>query len=131
MKILFATEDCLYMILIGAIVIGLSEKYFKLPQLNAVWGALFAIGIILTLLDIIHTFTDLSRHPLVLIGALANNLIDGTLLAALTAKYFNFTIPKLSTYAAQYLANPTYLFYIGGFFVVASVFWIIVWPMFD
>jgi len=131
MKLLFATEDCLYMILMGAIVIGLSGKYFKLPQLDMVWGALFAIGIILTLMDIFHTFTDLSRHPMVLIGALFNNIIDGVLLAALTAKSFNFTIPMLTQYAAPYLTNPVYLFYIGGFFVATSMIWMVLWPMFD
>jgi hypothetical protein len=132
MKILFATEDSIFGILLAAIVVGLSGKYFKLPTgLEYVWGALFAIGIILVLFDIIHTFTDLSRHPMVLIGSLINNILEGTIFVAFVSKFFNFTIPMLTTYAQPYISNPTYLFYIGAFLAVSNVIWLVIWPMFD
>jgi hypothetical protein len=131
MKILFATEDSIYGILLAAIVLGLSGKYYNIPQLDILWGALFAIGIILTLFDIMHTFTDLSRHPIVLVGAFFNNLIDLILYVAFAAKMFVLNIPFLTQFMTSYITNPTYLFYIGAFLIITNVFWLVAWPFFD
>lgn len=131
MKILFATEDSLYGILLAALVLGLSGKYYKVPQIDILWGALFTIGIILTFFDIIHTFTDLSRHPVVLVGAFFNNVIDLILFVTFAAKMFVLNIPFLTQFMTPYLTNPVYLFYIGAFLLITNVFWLIAWPLFD
>jgi len=129
MKFAFESEDCIYGIIIGMLVIGFSGKYFNVPNIPYLWGALFAVAVILTILDIFHTFTDLGRHPIALILVLLNNLIDGALQIAYMGKFFKFSIPKLSAFINPYLANNTYVFYIGVFFVVTSFIWLIVWPM--
>ncbi|MBI5061876.1 MAG: hypothetical protein HZB67_06225 [Candidatus Aenigmarchaeota archaeon] len=124
MKILFEYEDCIYGIIIGVILIGLSGTFFTLPDYPMIWGALFGIAAILTILDVRHTFSDLSGHSVLIILALLNNIIDLILEIALTAKMFNLDIPYLSEQLNPYLNDPTMLAGIGTFFIVTSCLWI-------
>ncbi len=124
MKILFEYEDCIYGIIIGIILIGLSGMFFTLPDYPMVWGALFAIAAVLTILDVRHTFTDLSGHSGLIILALLNNIADFVIEIAITSKMFNFSIPYLSDALNPYLSDPTALVGIGAFFIVTSCLWI-------
>ena len=125
MKLLHESEDCIFGIILGILIIGFSGKFFTLPKLNIVWGILFAIAVVLSVLDVINTLTDLGYHHLVLIGAFLNNLIDLIIEVLFMAKYFGFSIPFFSKLVNPLLSNPTYLFCIGVFVIATSVFWLI------
>ncbi len=129
MKLLFASEDAVLGIVLGVLIVGFSGKYFSVPSWNILWGVLFAVGVIMTVLDVFHTLADLGRHPLVVILALLNNLIDAVFELAFMAKFFGFGIPVLSGFLNPVIAEPMYLFIIGIFFIVTSVIWLVVWPM--
>jgi len=124
MKILFEYEDCIYGIFIGVILFGLSGMFFQLPAYPMVWGALFGIAAILTILDVRHTFSDLSGHVVMILLALLNNVADFIIEIAMTAKLFNFEIPYLSEQLNPYLADPLVLAGLGAFFIVTSILWI-------
>ncbi|GAI73174.1 unnamed protein product, partial [marine sediment metagenome] len=38
MKFLFEAEDCIVGVIVGLILIGLSGKFFPLPEWNILWG---------------------------------------------------------------------------------------------
>lgn len=124
MKLIFEAEDCIVGIGIGLLMIGLSGKYFTLPKLNYLWAIAFFVSFLLTIFDVVHTFSDLAFHPMLLVLLLANNIIDGIIEIALTAKYFGFTLGKVSTLLNPYFDKPEVMFIIGIFFIVSSVFWL-------
>ena len=129
MKLIHEYEDCFIGILIGVLLIGLSERYLTLPDLAIVWGIAFIISAIFTILDIFHTISDLGNKIFPLFILFLNHIIDIALELALAGFYFNFNIPYLSDFLNPYLADPFYLFIMGIFFVVSSLFWIIATPI--
>lgn len=129
MKLIFESEDCIVGIGVGLLMIGLSGKWkFTLPELNYLWAVAFFVSFLLTIFDVVHTFSDLSYHPMMLALLVANNVVDGIVEIALTAKYFGFEIPKISALLNPYLAKPEIMFALGIFFLASSVFWLVAMP---
>ena len=127
MKFLFESEDCIVGIIVGLVMVGLSGRYFQLPNIPLLWGFVFTISLAFTIFDVIHTFSDLGGHPLLIVLLLINNAIDFILEAALAAMYFGMTLPFFSL-LNPYLSNPAVLYAAGIFFIISSIFWIIVFP---
>ena len=59
-----------------------------------------------------------------------NNAVDFVIELALAIKYLGLEInlPLISEFIIPLLEEPTTLFFIGIFFIVSSVFWIIAFP---
>lgn len=109
-------------------MIGFAGKYYSIPQWKIVWGIFFAACLIMTILDIFHTISTMSMHPGLLFLAFLNNLIDGVVELAFAVKFFAVKIPLVTQYALPYLANSTYVFFMGAFLVATSVFWLVMMP---
>ncbi len=129
MKFLFEAEDCVVGIIVGLILVGLSGRFFQLPGWNLLWGIIFIVSLIFTILDVTHTFTDFGGHILLIILLLLNNIIDFVIEIALAVKYLNLgiTLPYVSQYMPL-LDNPLTLLILGIFFVASSIFWLITFP---
>lgn len=125
MKFLHAAEDCIFGIIVGVVLIGLSGIYFALPDLGMAWAAVFLISFLFTLFDMRHTFSDMSGHRLMLAALIINNIIDFVIEISMAAKLLNFNIPYLSDALNPYLVDPTVLLYLGIFFIASSIFWLV------
>jgi len=129
MKLLFSSEDCLVGLVVGAVLLGLSGKYYTLPEWNILWGILFLVSLIFTFFDVFHTFSDLPGHMFLTILLFLTNIVDFIFEVALSVKYLglNITLPFISQYMPL-LEEPTVLFGLGVFFLASIVFWLIVTP---
>ena len=128
MKCLFEAEDSIIGIIVGLLFIGLSGVFFALPKFTYdtfVWGGIFAISLIFTVLDVKHTFRDLSGHALLLVILLLNNAIDFVIELGMAAKMFGLNIPYITTYLTPYMESPMILLFIGVFFIGSSIFWMV------
>lgn len=131
MKLFHEIEDCIIGLITGLLMVGLSGYFIILPGMHILWGLLFAISAIVTIFDVTFTIFDLGEKVLPLILLLLNNAIDIIIEIVLAAKYLGFSLnnlPLLET-AAYYLSQPQYLFWVGAFFIVSSLFWIIATPI--
>ncbi len=128
MKFLFESEDSIVGIIVGVVLVGMSGTFFSLTKFaydNFVWGALFAVSLVFTLLDVKHTFSDIGgHHKLMLLILLLNNAIDFIVELAMAGRMFAINVPYVSSFMNPYLSQ-TMLLYIGMFFVASSVFWLI------
>lgn len=129
MKLIHEYEDCFVGIIIGVLLIGLSERYFTLPDLAIVWGVLFIISALFTIFDFIFTLFDLGSKIFPLFILFLNHIIDIALEVALAAYYFNYNIPYISEFMNPFISDPFYLLIMGIFFVASSIFWIIATPI--
>ncbi|MFH1275508.1 MAG: hypothetical protein ABIH82_00190 [Candidatus Woesearchaeota archaeon] len=129
MKLIFAEEDSVYGILMGVLIIGLSGKYFNVPDLPSVWGAMFCISLLFSALDFAHAFTRFSRHIGIVILHFANIVIDIVLEVSFISMFFKFEVPFISTMTVPLLQAPETLFIVGIFYVVSNVFWVVAFPM--
>ena len=136
MKLLLETEDSILGILLGLLLIGLSGKYFNLPKLYTIYGIFIAAYLVLTVIDIVHTFTDLGRHFVVIFFAVLSSLIDLILGYLIMAKFLGlkaitlpFIMPFLTKYIVPLLSTESGLFSIGLFFLITNVCWLIIWPI--
>lgn len=129
MKFLFEAEDCVVGIIVGLILVGLSGRFFQLPEWNLLWGLLFLVSLIFTILDVLHTFRDFGGHILLTILLLLNNIIDFVIEIALAVKYLDLgiTLPYISQYMPL-LDNPLTLLVLGIFFVASSILWLVIYP---
>lgn len=130
MKLFHEIEDCIIGVIVGLILIGLSGKYFQLPEWNIIWGLIFVVSLIFTILDVFYTIMDFGGHFLLIILLFINNAVDFVIELALAIKYLGLEInlPLISEFIMPLLEEPTTLFFLGIFFVVSSIFWIIVFP---
>jgi len=129
MKFIFEGEDCIVGIIIGLLLVGLSGKYFTIPELSPILLGLIFIGsVIFSVLDIFHTFHDFAGHIFLIVLLFINNLIDIFIELGYIGYAFNFNVPYVSQIIGPYLLEPTYMFLFGAFFVVSSVFWLMVFP---
>jgi len=131
MKLFFSNEDSVFGILIGVILIGLSGKLFNIPNIPILYGILFGLSLVLTVLDILAVFTALHRHFMITALNWINNVVDAVLELAFIAYFFKLNIPFISTVIVPHLSSPSNLFIIGIFFVVVSIFWLIAHPFID
>lgn len=131
MKLLFEAEDCLIGIGIGLLMIGLSGKYFSVPEWPYLWAIAFFISFLFTIFDVVHTFSDISGHISLMILLIINNVADAIIEIALTAKFFGLEIPTLSAFLNPYFNMPGIMFAFGIFFIISSVFWLIAFPFME
>jgi len=132
MKLFFAQEDAAYGILVGLFIIGLSGRFYdisKIANIKIIPIALFALSLFLTGLDIAHNITNLFGVHIIATSLLfINNLIDAAIEVGFLSLYTSIKVPVISNYLS-YLQDPVALFYIGVFFVVTNIIWILVYPM--
>ncbi len=128
MKLLFEAEDCLVGIGIGLLIVGLSGKYYTVPEWGVLWGIAFFFSFIMTILDVIHTFSDIGGHIVMLMILFINNAADAIIEIALAAKFLGFEIPRISAFLNPFLDRPEVMLGIGIFFIISSVFWLIYFP---
>jgi len=128
MKLIFAAEDCIVGFLVGFMLIGFSGEFFNLPNWNILWGILFVFSFILTILDILHSLTDMGwGHIFLVIIGFVTNFIDGIIEILFIIKFFNLNIAFLK-FLSPILSNSSYQFAFGVFFIVNSIFWLLLWP---
>ncbi len=126
MKFLFDAEDCVFGLLVGYVLIGMSGIWYKLPAWPMwLWGIVFAVSLIFTLLDFANTVKELTHHPVLIALAFLNNVVDAVIELAMLAIAFSFTVPVLSPALNPYLTQPLWLMVAGIFIVVSSIFWFI------
>ncbi|MFC1800820.1 hypothetical protein ACFLYT_02060 [Nanoarchaeota archaeon] len=131
MKILFDAEDSVLGIIAAGIIIGLSNKYYSVPDWTIVYGIFFAICALFSFFDIFHGVVHVANmHPLISIAGFLNNLVDVAVEIAFVAFFFNFNIPWLSSFMAPFLTGP-WLFWVGVFIGGTSLIWLIAWPMLE
>ncbi len=131
MKLFHEFEDCIIGLIVGLLLVGLSGYFILLPQINVLWGILFAVSALVTLFDVIFTMFDLGEKIVPLILLLFNNIIDIIVEITLAAKYLELSldsIPLLDA-IANYLLEPKYLLIAGIFFIASSLFWMIATPL--
>ena len=131
MKLFHEIEDCIIGLLVGLLIIGLSGYFLQLPQIDVLWGLLFAISALFTLFDVTFTLFDLGEKIVPLMFLLFNNAIDIIIEIALASKYLGFSLSNLPFMETivQYLSQPQYLLWAGIFFIASSIFWIIATPL--
>jgi len=131
MKLIFAEEDCVYGILMGIIIVGLTGKYIKIPSWPIIYGIAFSISLILSFMDIAHSFSGMHRHPGIITLHWITIVIDMILEITFITFFFNIQIPFISTVLFSFIKNNTILFYIGVYFVVSNIFWTVASPLTD
>ena len=129
MKLIFPEEDSVFGIILGLIVLGLSGKYYKVPDLSLVYGIFFGISMLLTVADIFATFTRMHRHMAITVLNWLNNVADTVLDLAFISFFFKLNIPFITPTVVPYLASPSNLYIIGIFYVASNVFWIVLHPL--
>lgn len=130
MKLLFAAEDCVVGFLIGGLLIGFSGKFFNLPNWTTLWGVLFVFSLLLTVLDVIHSLTDLGwGHIFLVIFGFVTNFVDMIIEILFIIKFFDLNIGFLS-FLSPITSNPVYQLIFGIFFIVNSILWLLIWPMY-
>ena len=129
MKFWFEAEDCIIGVFVGLLIIGLSGKFIQLPKLNILWGFLFLVSLIFTILDVVYTFMDFGGHLALIVLLFINNIVDFIIELALAVKYLNLgiTLPYISQFMPL-LDDPLILFVIGIFFIISSIFWLVIFP---
>jgi len=127
MKMIFESEDCILGILVGLAIIGMSGKLFNLPYAKTILMVLIPIYLIVIVLDVVHEFSELSRHFMFVGSALLHNTFDIILCVAFYALFFSFNIPLISSLTG-YLSEVTILYYLGIFEVASHVVWLALSP---
>ena len=126
MKLLFEEEDCVFGILVGLVLIGLSGKFIHLPKISFLYGIIFGFSLVLSFLDLASLFTRLHHHFAITALNIANNAIDIVLELLFIAYFFSFKIPFLTPFLEPLATTPAALFYIGIFFLATNIFWVII-----
>ena len=128
MKLLVEIEDQLAGIATGILLIAYTEKYFKIPYSRTLLLISLVIFFIFLILDIIYNFKDIGgQHIGWMIHAQLNSLVDIALVASLFSWLTKIKIPILTERVVPYFQNPSIVLAVGFFFVIASIFWLILY----
>jgi len=125
MKLLFESEDCIVGLIVGILLIGLSDIIFSVPDWPLVWGIIIVLSLLMTIFDVFHTFSDLGGHIFLLILLLLNNFVDIIIELALIGFFFKFSIPFITPFFDPLLSSPIIFISLGVFFIASSLFWLI------
>lgn len=128
MKLLVEIEDQLAGIAAGIMVIAFTERYFKIPYSRTLLLISLVIFFIFLILDIIYNFKDIGgQHIGWMILAQVSSLIDIALVASMFSWLTKFNMPLVTERIVPYLDNPSIVLAIGFFFVIGSIFWLILY----
>jgi hypothetical protein len=127
MKLIFDAEDCVIGIFFGALLIAMSERWFKLAYVKPALLVVSVLLLIVIVIDIIHEFSNLGRHFIFVGLSILHNLFDIVLILGLFAVSLNFSLPLLGHFT-PYLADKAILFWLGVFEVVSHVVWLAMMP---
>lgn len=128
MKLLVEIEDQLAGIAAGIMVIAFTERYFKIPYSRTLLLISLVAFFIFLILDIFYNFKDIGgQHIGWMIFAQINSLVDIALVGALFSWLTKINIPYLTEMVVPYLENQTIILAIGLFFVIGSIFWLVIY----
>jgi hypothetical protein len=126
MRINFEVFDCIWGILVGAILLGLSGLYFSLPNISLLWGVFFAVSAITTVVDVALCVKDFhDMHKIMLLGIVLSSIVYIVVEIGMVSKFFSITIPFITQSVVPILSQPMMLVYISAFFIVTSIIWLI------
>lgn len=129
MKFGLAVEDCIIGAIMGALMVGLSGKFFSLVLPDVIYILGFGIFLVFIFLDLINEVATFSGSFVVITLTFAHNIVDGILAVTFISKFTNYTLPFITDYVVPLLSSSEGLFYAGAFLVVANVAWIVTTPM--
>ena len=127
MKINTEAIDSIWGFLAAGVLIGLSGLYFSIPNYPVIFGAIFGISFILSVLDIKETLGDIGWHKFLVPLAILTNIVESVLELSLAGYFLGINIPYLSTRLDPFYSDATMLFNIGAFFIITSLVWLIIW----
>ena len=128
MKLLVEIEDQLAGIAAGIMVIAYTEKYFKIPYSKTLLIISLIIFFIFLILDIVYNFVDIGgQHIGWMIFAQLNSLADIALVAGLFSWLTKINLPFITERLVPYFGNTSIVLGIGFFFLVGSVFWLVIY----
>ena len=128
MKLTFATEDCIIGIIVGFLLIFYTGKLYPLKLNQYIYAVAFGIFIIFIFLDIIHEFSDLSRHPGFILFSIVHSLADLVLSVALISFFTGINIPYMTSMIVPYFQNEAMILYAGIFLVAGNLLWLVMYP---
>ena len=128
MKLLVEIEDQLAGIAAGTMVIAFTERYFKIPYIRTLLLISLVVFFIFLILDIFYNFKDIGgQHIGWMVFAQINSLADIALVASLFSWLTKINIPYLTEMIVPYLESQAIVLAIGFFFVVGSIFWLVIY----
>ena len=128
MKLLVEIEDQLAGIAAGIMVIAFTERYFKIPYSRTLLLISLVAFFIFLILDIFYNFKDIGgQHIGWMVFAQINSLADIALVASLFSWLTKINIPYLTEMIVPYLESQAIVLAIGFFFVVGSIFWLVIY----
>lgn len=128
MKLLVEIEDQLAGIAAGIMLIAFTERYFKIPYSRILLLISLVVFFIFLILDIIYNFKDIGgQHIGWMLLAQVHSLIDIALVAALFSWLTKINLPFVTERIVPYFENQTIVLAIGFFFVIGSIFWLIIY----
>ena len=130
MKLAFDSEDAIIGIIVGLLVLGLSDKYYTLELNKWIYILAAVVFSIFIILDIVNEFHLFESHPLMIFILVVHNLIDLVLMAAVFSKFSGYNMPYITEIIVPFLGDPVYLFYIGAFLIGANILWLITMPLY-
>lgn len=127
MKLIFASEDCIVGIIFGALILALSEKWFKIASAKTFLIIVIPIFMIFIVLDIFWEFSELGRHFAFIGASMLQNIFDFVLCIGFYSLFFSFPVPIIGSYTS-YLANSAVLYYLGLFEIISHIVWLVLTP---
>ena len=92
MKLIFSSEDCIVGLIFGALIVAMSEKWFKIPHTKTILIIVIPILVLVMVLDIFSELTDLGRHFLFISTSIIHNIFDLALCVAFYSLFFKFQV---------------------------------------
>ena len=128
MKLLVEIEDQFAGIAAGVMILAYTEKYFKIPYSKTLLTISLVVFFIFLILDIINNFKDLGeQHFGWMILAQIHSLADMAVVASMFSWLTEINIPYITERFVSYFANPAIVLGAGYFFIIGSIFWLIVY----
>jgi hypothetical protein len=126
-KLFFDSEDALYGMLVGALVLGLAGK-FNIPYNKELLIGALVLYVPIILTDTLHEVHDLTRHLFFIGLSLIHNVIDLAITVGFFSMWWNFNVPYVSQYVVPLLQNSETLLFVGYFLIIANFIWLVVYP---
>ncbi|HIH42218.1 TPA: hypothetical protein HA246_01100 [Candidatus Woesearchaeota archaeon] len=130
-KLFFDSEDALWGMIVGALVLGLAGSLpgnIKIPFNKEILIGALVLYVPIILMDIGHEVHDLSRHPFFILLSILHSLVDLAIVVGFFGLFFNFNLSYVSQFIVPLLKNASTLIYVGYFFLVGNFIWLIIYP---
>ena len=130
-KLFFDSEDALFGMIVGALVLGLAGSLpgnVKIPYNKEILIGALVLYIPIILMDIGHEIHDLSRHPFFILLSILHSIVDLAIIAGFFSFFFKYKIAYISQYVVPLLNSNTTLTYVGYFLLIGNFMWLILYP---